>query len=280
MSSDDSVPTYEPLLAAYHRAFAAELRAMVSTLPIDEGQTILDMACGDGVYSPWLAERVGPAGRVVAVDVSSPYLDIARKEAARSTLARIIEFSIAPIEALPFADDTFDLCWCAQSLYSLPDPIDALRRLLRVTKPGGVVAVLEGDTLHHVILPWPVGVEISVRAAELRALQEESDKPGKFYVGRRLRRVFRQAGLEEIETRTFATDRHGPLAPNERTYFHEYLKSLTQTIASHLQGPVRSEFDRLVDPRSGAYLLDDTDLTATCIDHIVWGRKPLRDRTI
>src|SRR6185437_7202633 len=104
-------------------------------------------------------------------------------------------------------------------------------------------------TLHHVILPWPVVVEISVRAAELRSLQEESDKPGKYYVGRRLRRVFRQAGLERIETRTFATDRQAPLAPNEKKYFQEYLKSLSQTIASHLQGPVRSEFDRLVDPR-------------------------------
>ena len=45
--------------------------------------------------------------------------------------------------------------------------MEALRHLVRVTKPGGVVAVLEADTLHHVILPWPIEVELAARAAEL-----------------------------------------------------------------------------------------------------------------
>src|ERR1035437_8054189 len=93
MSRNAPVPSYEPMLAAYHRAFAAELRAMVATLPITEGQNVLDMACGDGVYSPWLAELVGSGGRVVAVDVIPEYLDIAREEAAKSALARIIYLS-------------------------------------------------------------------------------------------------------------------------------------------------------------------------------------------
>lgn len=270
-----SVPSYEPMLAAYHRAFATELRGMIGILPIAEGQSILDMACGDGVYSPWLADRVGPRGRVVAVDVMPEYLEIARTEAKKSPLAPIIEFSAAPLASLPFEDGTFDLVWCAQSLYSLPDPVESLRHMLRVTEPGGFVAVLEGDTLHHVILPWPVEVELSVRAAELQALAEISENPRKFYVGRHLRHVFREAGLDGIESRTFATDRSAPLGSDERAYFTEYLKALAQRVSRYLEGPIRREFDRLVDPASGAFLLDDPDLTATCIDHVVWGRKPL-----
>ena len=62
MASKAPVPSYEPMLGAYHRAFAVELRAMIAALPISEGQALLDMACGDGVYSPLLAERVGAAG--------------------------------------------------------------------------------------------------------------------------------------------------------------------------------------------------------------------------
>jgi ubiquinone/menaquinone biosynthesis C-methylase UbiE len=280
MSSNARVPAYEPMLAAYHRAFATELRAMIGALPIMEGQSLLDMACGDGVYSPWLAARVGPMGRVMAVDVKPGYLDIARKEAANSPLANIIDFTAAPIEALPFDDDSFDLCWCAQSLYSLPDPVDALRHMLRVTRPGGVVAVLggvvavlEGDTLHHVILPWPIEVELPVRAAELEALAQKTGKPGNFYVGRHLRRVFREAGLNKIESRTFSTDRAAPLGPDDRTFFTEYLKSLSERIAPHFDGPLRDQFDRLVDPHSREFLVDDVDLTATCIDQVVWGRK-------
>ena len=198
MSSKAGLPSYEPMLAAYHRAFAVELRAMVGVLPIAEGQSVLDMACGDGVYSPWLAERVGASGRVVAVDVRGEYLELARKHAASSPGSGIIEFQAASIDALPFPDHSFDLCWCAQSLYSLPDPVEALGHLCRVTKPGGVVAVLEGDTLHRVILPWRVDLELAVQAAERVALKKKSDKPGRYYVGRQLRRVCREAGLEWI----------------------------------------------------------------------------------
>ena len=270
-----SVPAYEPMLAAYHCAFAGELRSMLDILPLAAGQTVLDMACGDGVYSPWLAGKVGPSGRVVAVDVMPEYLELARSVAAKSPLANVIEFVAAPIESLPFDDGTFDLVWCAQSLYSLPEPVAALKHMMRVAKPGGVVAVLEGDTLHHVILPWPIEVELSVRAAELQALADKTDEPRKFYVGRQLRRVFREAGITDIEARTFATDRHAPLGADERTYFAEYLKGLTHRVDRYFQGPIRKDYDRLIDPNSGAYLLDDADLTATCIDHVVRGRKPL-----
>ena len=110
-----------------------------------------------------------------------------------------------------------------------------MRHLVRVTKPGGVVAVLEGDTLHHVILPLPIEVELAVRSAELHFLAEKSDHPQKFYVARHLSRVCRAAGLEKIESRTFATDRAAPLSgTNERTFFTEYLRDLSHRVAAHL----------------------------------------------
>lgn len=275
MSSESSVPKYQPMLAAYHRAFANELRAMVGTLPIKKGQTVLDMACGDGVYSPWLAERVGETGKVIAVDLVADYLAIARIEAAKSPLSQVIEFVESPIEGLPFEDGIFDLVWCAQSLYSLPEPVAALKHMLRVTKPGGIVAVLEGDTVHHVILPWPVEIELSVRAAELQWLARRGRDPSKFYVGRQLRRVFREAGLERIEERSFATDRHAPLGKNEVEYLAEYLKGITEKIDGYFDGSIRTEYDRLVDRNSDSYLLSDPDLTVTCIDHMVWGYRLL-----
>ncbi len=274
MATEPDVPAYEPMLAAYHRAFARELRAMVDSVPIDPGQSVLDMACGDGVYSPMLADRVGASGRVVAVDVMPEYLELARKEAEGSPLAKVIEFTAAPIESMPFADHTFDVSWCAQSFYSLDDPVDSLRHLMRVTKPGGVVAVLEADTLHHVILPWPIEVELAVKTAELKALVEESDKPRKFYVGRQLLGIFRKAGLVEVVTKTWATDRVAPLGEDERTYLAEHLKGLAERVSEKLEGKAREKFDRLLDPSSADYLLRDPDLTLTCIDHVIWGRKP------
>lgn len=122
------IPAYEPMLAAYHRAFALELRAIVGSLPIAREQRVLDMACGAGTYTPWLADRVGSQGRVVAVDSTPHSLEIARHECAKSEPTGVVEFLSAPIDALPFAEGTFDLCWCAHSLYRLPDSADALRR--------------------------------------------------------------------------------------------------------------------------------------------------------
>jgi cyclopropane fatty-acyl-phospholipid synthase-like methyltransferase len=101
MSKSASVPPYEAMLDAYHRAFATELRAMIAGLPIEAGQTILDLACGDGVYSPWLAERVGPSGRVVAVDRVREYLAIAREKARKSSLTLTVW--LIPIRA--------NICW-------------------------------------------------------------------------------------------------------------------------------------------------------------------------
>ena len=274
--TDTRVPPYESMLAAFHRAFAPELRALVATLPLVEGQTVLDMACGDGAYSPWLAEQVGPTGRVVAIDIRPAYLALARTEAMRSPPGRIVEVCAASIDALPFADDCFDLSWCAESLYSLHDPVAALRNLLRVTKPGGVVAVLEADTLHHAILPWPVEVELAVRAAELHALNDGMNDTFKFYVGRQLRRVCRAAGLERIQTRTIAFDRAAPLGPNERSFLEQYLKRLSTRVARHLRGPLRQEFDRLVDPHSSTCMLNDADLTSTCINELAWGYRRSR----
>jgi ubiquinone/menaquinone biosynthesis C-methylase UbiE len=273
MSDRSSIPFYEPMLDAYHRAFASELRAMVAALPLASGHTVLDMACGDGAYSLWLADRVGPRGQIIGVDQAEDYVSIARRRAEESPLANIISFSAAPIESLPFEDGTFDFCWCAQSLYSLPDPVDALRHMLRVTKRGGAIAVLENDTLHHVILPWPIEVELTMRAAELRSLAQKSDKPYKYYVGRQLRRVFRSAGLQRIESRSFATDRAAPLAPNERTFLLQYLKHLAGRIRASFDGPSRTAFDRLVDPQSAEFILDDPDLAATFVNHVVWGWK-------
>ena len=169
MSSADELPDYAPMLSAYHDAHATELREMVASLPIHEGSRVLEIACGDGVYSRWIAERVGGTGEVVGVDILPAYLEVARRGAMREASRHRIRFVAADIARLPFPDDTFDLVWCAQSLYSLPDPVDALRRMTRVVRAGGEVAVLENDSFHHVLLPWPVEVELAIRARSCSA---------------------------------------------------------------------------------------------------------------
>ena len=70
---DAGLPAYESMLASCHAAFRSELKAMVNTLPIGEGDRVLEVACGDGAYLPWLAEKAGPRGSVVGLDVLPEY---------------------------------------------------------------------------------------------------------------------------------------------------------------------------------------------------------------
>jgi ubiquinone/menaquinone biosynthesis C-methylase UbiE len=267
VSGSSKLPGYAPTLLAYHRAFAAELRAAVAGLPIRPRDRILDLACGDGVYARWLAEPLDGSGTVLAVDRSPAFLDLARR--GHPAHARV-GFVQADLHHLPIPDDAFDLVWCAQSLYSLPDPVDALRRMQRAARPGGLVAVLENDEFHHVLLPWPVEVELAFRRAELTAGIECSDRPQKFYIGRHLVHVFRAAGLADCQHRTWTIDRQAPLKPDERDYFKGYLDDLRNKAGPHLEPEIRDEFDRLADPASDGYLLDNPDLHVTCLNHIAW----------
>jgi SAM-dependent methyltransferase len=232
------------------------------------------VACGDGVYARWLAERVGRPGHVVAIDCSHAYLELAERQTESNADRAPVRFIAASIDRLPFARDTFDVVWCAQSLYSLPDPVDALRRMREVVRPGGLVAVLENDSLHHILLPWPVEVELAVRRAELRGFRKESDRPRKFYIGRQLPGLFRAAGLANCQARTWATDRQAPLNRHERSFLERYLLDLKERAVQYLEPHLLERFQGLVDPESDAYLLAMPDFSMTCLDHVVWGFKP------
>lgn len=274
MPTTDGLPDYEPMLAAYHRAFAAELRAMIAGLPLSDGDRVVEVACGDGAYTPMLAERVGASGTVLAVDVSAGYLKLARAGAMRSSAAARVGLVAARIERPPLPEGAFDLAWCAQSLYSLPDPVDALRRMERAARPGGVVAVFENDEFHHVLLPWPVEVELAVREAEMHALAERSGSSETYYVGRRLVELFRGAGLGEVRAKSFAATRQAPLGAPERDFLVAYLAGLRDRVAGRLDAATKDRFLALVDPVGDDGLVNRADLTLTVLDHVVTGVRP------
>ena len=271
---DAGLPTYEPMLASYHAAFRAELKTMLDTLPIGEGDRVLEVACGDGVYLPWVAEKAGPSGSVVGLDVLPEYLLVCRQQLADSEASCQASLVAAALERLPFADGAFDAAWCAQSLFSLPEPVEAVRRIARVVRSGGWLALLEDDTLHRVLLPWPIDVELAIRSAEWQAFREKSEHSEKFYVGRRLVGVFRSAGLIEIEVRSFASSRVAPLADSTRTYLGEYLHDLAERVAGRLDAGIRRTFERLTDPDSPDALVSRDDFHVTIIDHLILGRVP------
>src|SRR5262249_19402837 len=157
--------------------------------------------------------------KVLAVDISVAFLELASRMTPNSSTYRGVGFVQADLNRLPLAEGSIDLAWCAQSLYSLSDAVEALRLMARAVRPGAHVAVFENDELHHVLLPWPVEVEMAIKKAELLAYIDASKKPRKYYVGRELCRAFRAAGLVDCRFRSVAFTRQAPLDRAARRFF-------------------------------------------------------------
>jgi ubiquinone/menaquinone biosynthesis C-methylase UbiE len=133
---DEKAETYDDTRAA-ERVYQAAVDAAVRSLTPEEGNLVLDAACGTGLTLP--AYR-NPSVRVVALDLSLESLRRARTRAAGPWVA----FVQGDLAALPFAPDGFDNVLCANALQNLPN--DGLRRqcvreLARAARPGARVVV-------------------------------------------------------------------------------------------------------------------------------------------
>lgn len=102
--------------------------------------SVLDVASGLGPVARLAAAAVGPAGRVVASDISEPML---ARAAARPAPARsaAIEFLVGPASAIDAEDDSFDAVLCQHGLQFFPDPAASVSQMRRVARPGGIVLV-------------------------------------------------------------------------------------------------------------------------------------------
>ncbi|WP_407351148.1 class I SAM-dependent methyltransferase [Luteimonas sp. R10] len=112
---------------------------MLDLAEVGPGQRVLDIATGIGEPALVAASRVGPAGRVVATDISSRMLDIARERAAMSGLANV-EFRQADAGRLDFPGGSFDAVLCRWGVTSLPNPSNALATIRRTLAPDGAFA--------------------------------------------------------------------------------------------------------------------------------------------
>ncbi len=271
--TNDALPAYDTMLAAQHRAHAPELRHIISQLPLQPGNQVLDLACGSGTYAFWLAERVGANGMVLGIDILPAYVEQAQKRAAARALPNV-QFQVGTVASLPFDNNTFDLVWCAYSLYSLPDLIGTLHELQRVVRPGGTIAILESDILHQVIMPWPGALELAVRQAQIRALQDSPQQLGKFFIGRQFCSAFDIIGLANCHVTPYTIIRHAPLSLDERTYLTAYIQDLNARAWPYLDAAARESFDILLNPESALFLPDRPDFYIIYIDMLAVARKP------
>src|SRR5947209_707757 len=108
-SRQSVLPDYAPTQIAFHEEFAPELQAAIERLPLRSTDRVLDVACGDGAFTVWFAQRAVHGG-VDAVDISRASLQVAHKNARASGVTNI-RLLQADARVLPFEDHTFDFVW-------------------------------------------------------------------------------------------------------------------------------------------------------------------------
>jgi len=111
--------------------------AAVAEAGISHSGVVFDVGCGTGRALPPLRQAVGPAGTVIALDVTPEMLDAARPAAQLAGASLVI----ADARALPFADGSADAIFAAGLVSHLPDTAAGLRELGRVTRPGGLLVL-------------------------------------------------------------------------------------------------------------------------------------------
>jgi len=126
--------------------FFVQMReAYLDRMALDPEASVLEVGCGTGVVVRALARRPGFTGTVTGVDPSPVFIDAARKLAAEEGIVGRLQLEVGDGHALQFPDDHFDAVLVHTTISHVLDPLALLRECVRVLRPGGQLAVYDGD---------------------------------------------------------------------------------------------------------------------------------------
>jgi SAM-dependent methyltransferase len=159
-------------------------RRHLDELGVAPGARTLEIGCGNGSISAWLAGRVAPGGRAVAVD-----LDLSLTDADVAGL----EFRQADILAGPVAPGEFDLVTARAVLHHVADADAAVANLAASARPGGTILLIEPD-----FLPATIAEPPEVREFWAGWLDWSREQGIDYFIGRRLPAMLSRQGLADV----------------------------------------------------------------------------------
>jgi SAM-dependent methyltransferase len=157
------------------------------------GLSLLDVGSGPGTITADLAGLVAP-GTVVALETSTDVLALTRAGVESSGAANV-EYLVGDVQALDLPDDSFDVVHAHQVLQHVGDPVRALSEMVRVCRPGGIVAARDADYGAFTWFPPSAGLE---RWRELYGVAARANG-GEPDAGRRLLAWALAAGARQVD---------------------------------------------------------------------------------
>jgi SAM-dependent methyltransferase len=255
------------------RRQAEELRResawLFDQMKLAAGDRVIDVGCGPQGVLDLLSERVGLNGSVIGIERNEQSVAMAKRFVADRKLNNV-EVIQGDATATGLSGGSFDLVHARLVLVNVPHVEAVVREMVRLARPGGVVASHEADYLSHFCDPplraWDRLFKIFEGYSQANGID--------LFVGRRTHRLLREAGLVDIAVNPVI--HVYPHGHNRRTIFWDFLQNVRDRILE--QGRIaESEFSELMEELKGHLDRPDTQV----VSHLffqVWGRKPLSRR--
>jgi O-methyltransferase/aklanonic acid methyltransferase len=222
----------------YDRAGPAIFRKlgtrMVDLVGIAPGMHVLDVATGSGAVLIAAAQRVGPSGQVIGVDLSNEMLGQA-DAAVRALGLSNVQLGRMDAESLEFPDGSFDAVTCAFSIFLFPSMEAALREMHRVCRPGGRLGISVWSKT-----PPPFDPAWKLFADQVRKYGVEVRMPQRVaYAPQDVENMVRAAGFADIQ---LTTETKEIVYPNEEDWWSFQLTNGSRAAILRMPEETRSKF--------------------------------------
>jgi ubiquinone/menaquinone biosynthesis C-methylase UbiE len=232
---------------------------------ISPGSRVVEIGCGPQGCLELLATRVGPQGSVVGVEVSEESVDLARRFLADRVLTNV-EVVRGDAKASGLAGESFDLATARLVLVNVPEPEKIVAEMVALVRPGGTVALHEADYVSHVCDPPLPAWDRLMLALKTYSEANLID----LFIGRRIPRMLRAAGLQHIRTNPLIHV-YGP-GHSRRPIFLQFVQNLRdRIIATRLLS--EGEFADNIAALE-AHLDEPTTFVISHLFVQAWGQKP------
>jgi SAM-dependent methyltransferase len=178
-------------LDVIHAVYGSVSMRGLEAAAIHDASRAADIGCGTGTVARWMAARMGPAGRVDAVDISPEQIEVA-KAAPAETGSGAIHYRVGSAYEPGLPDNAFDVVFCRLVLCHLKEPAKAVAQMARLLKDGGRLVLVDMDLRDTFTLPpcdfYPAYIDECVIPYETRINVDYS-------IGLRLPQLMIDAGL-------------------------------------------------------------------------------------
>lgn len=218
-------------LETHHQSKIVERSRMVRDLNLPRGGLLVDAGCGPGLWTPLLAEAIGPEGHIIGVDISSEALITAQRRSHNSWYRHLVEYKQAALEQLPVVQGTVDAIFSANVSQYLPRPVETFAAMGRYLAEGGRLIIKDIDfgTMRF----QNIDTALQARVLQARERWERVREADGFafedsWVGSKLAGYLREAGYEQVQERSYRIARRYPLPAN----FRQYLQGIAEWFVS------------------------------------------------